>query len=293
VISERARPTEIPNASVEQVDTKFKQVNGELAAMVTLGAHGNAWLQAPEGTLAPSLDRENSSFQYVREITFQMPKAGLLRRERTAHGITEWLQLLRDQGVHRLYLAIPEASKSPDQALSPHIASAFANGGQWGLLAASGQSDLWTAQWEVGDRDAPDSRLWDVQGTSTRVASVAEPQKPDLAQTRADLLSVLGRIGPLAESQGLSDWVPWFDKAIGLLDDADPVAPYHQDLLPAQAPLENRQLAAASIQAFVFGGMGSWNDVWLSDPSAKSSYDNLSAELYTALLNAFLAVVNQ
>jgi hypothetical protein len=38
--------------------------------------------------------------------------------------------------------------------------------------------------------------------------------------------------------------------------------------------------------------MGSWNDVVLDDPDLKRRYDEVSADLYSAILRAFEAVLD-
>lgn len=124
-----------------------------------------------------------------------------------------------------------------------------------------------------------------------RVAGFAGA-RPDLAAARRDLDQALGEISAFATANGLEFWVPWFDKARMALTSPSPSAPYHQDLVPADAPLERRQLAAAAVQGWVFGGMGSWNDEGPSDRRAVTEHTRVSQQLYTALLNGLTAAVN-
>src|SRR4051794_262143 len=47
-----------------------------------------------------------------------------------------------------------------------------------------------------------------------------------------------------------------------MLTAVEPTAPYHPDILPSAGyTLAARQLLAGAVASFVFGGMGSWNDV--------------------------------
>ena len=80
--------------------------------------------------------------------------------------------------------------------------------------------------------------------------------------------------------------------ALTLLDDPLPTAPYHGDLLPRDASLERRQLAASVVQGCVFGGMGSWNDSGPSDPAPEREFEQVGANLYAALLTALPAAAN-
>jgi hypothetical protein len=70
------------------------------------------------------------------------------------------------------------------------------------------------------------------------------------------------------------------------------VAPYHADILPPDATLERRQLAASVVPGWVFGGMGSWNDGGLTDPAAQRDYERVGANPYSALLTALPAASN-
>ena len=47
-----------------------------------------------------------------------------------------------------------------------------------------------------------------------------------------------------------------------------------------------------AVKAWVFGGMGSWNDVYFDDREARTEYEAISRHLYSALLTALLASVN-
>ncbi|HEB65292.1 MAG TPA: hypothetical protein ENJ02_07105 [Chloroflexi bacterium] len=65
-------------------------------------------------------------------------------------------------------------------------------------------------------------------------------------------------------------------------------------MLPSSGfPLEARQLLAAAAQAYVFGGMSSWNDLALpNDPEIIKEYEEISTELYEAIQFAILAASN-
>ena len=45
-------------------------------------------------------------------------------------------------------------------------------------------------------------------------------------------------------------------------------------------------------RAWVFGGMGSWNDLVFAARTEEDEYNRLSAKLYLAVLGAFVAAVN-
>jgi hypothetical protein len=151
---------------------------------------------------------------------------------------------------------------------------------------------VWVIGWEVGDQHAPDSRIWTLAASAGSGEGFVAPGV-SVAEGRQTLASALGRIKTFAERYDeLSSWESWFSKAAALLDDPAPAAPYHRDLLPLDATLDRRQLSAAVVQGWVFGGMGSWNDSGLADPTAQTEYERVSANLYSALLAGLSAAAN-
>jgi hypothetical protein len=151
---------------------------------------------------------------------------------------------------------------------------------------------MWTLDWEVGDRQAPHSRIWSLAARGTKSDGDQAPEI-DVTEARDRLRAALNDIRTFAQhTEDVKEWASWFEKAENLLDDQAPVPPYHADLLPPDASLDRRQLAAAVVQAWVFGGMGSWNDGGCTDPAAQVEYERVGARLYAELLVALPAAAN-
>jgi hypothetical protein len=265
-------------------------VDGQLALLATLAAVGGRWLRDDLRAPPPDLLRSNSSFQYVSQFTAEIQVRGLFRRSSTVTDPDRWLQALRADGTTDLSLVTNLAVAGP---LPPHIASAFANSGSSGLLAIGWRRPaLWLIRWEVGDREAPDRRIWSLTASGSPGDGFGQPGA-GLTEARGRLRTALQDIRIFAkETSELHDWAPWFAKSEALLDDRAPAAPYHQDILPLDASLERRQLVAAVVQAWVFGGMGSWNDGGPADPAAHRGYERVGADLHSALLFALPVAVN-
>lgn len=67
---------------------------------------------------------------------------------------------------------------------------------------------------------------------------------------------------------------------------------YHSDLAPTPAiPLEAKQLLAAVQAAWVFGGMGSWNDLGF-DGDDQREYDALSGKLFLLINQTLCSAIN-
>ncbi len=49
---------------------------------------------------------------------------------------------------------------------------------------------------------------------------------------------------------------------------------------------------AASVAAFVFGGMGSWNDTGFADREMQARYERVTRQLYIAVMDGLVTAVN-
>ncbi len=99
-------------------------------------------------------------------------------------------------------------------------------------------------------------------------------------------------ISTLASRLSYDNWPAVFGKALDALEGkpgtALPTAlrpPYY-----AAYPKEAQRLLAAAYSGWVFGGMGSWNDVVFSDLEDQAEYDRLTPALYQSLCHAIVAV---
>jgi hypothetical protein len=63
-------------------------------------------------------------------------------------------------------------------------------------------------------------------------------------------------------------------------------------MLPVDHPDSAKRLLAEALEAWVFGGMGSWNDVVLTGDTDRAKYDKLTSSLYAAVIDACVAAAN-
>jgi hypothetical protein len=101
----------------------------------------------------------------------------------------------------------------------------------------------------------------------------------------------LTAIRAFAVEQDLADWATEFGAALALRDATDAELPY-PDVFPDSHPPEARHVAAMAARAWVFGGMGSWNDLGFESTEVRARYDQLSASLYSAVLRALVDATN-
>ena len=115
----------------------------------------------------------------------------------------------------------------------------------------------------------------------------------DLETTHAALEAVLQQIAAFADAHGLAGFAGCFRRGLAALESALPLegaAPHaHPSTTWLALPLAARQLRAASNAAWVFGGMGSWNDMGF-DGDTQTEYERLTGELWRAPNHAVLLV---
>jgi hypothetical protein len=260
-----------------------------LAQLITLAAHGSAWLAGRTGEQPPELKSTNSTFQYVREIRFELG-GSLLGKAVVANDVPGWLQAMRRRGATRLWLAIPDVGT----ATSDRKVRAFLGPRTWFLVATHHDrpTEVWRANWTVGDREALDRRIWDVEYRGHRTSKV-DVAHVNPADAMSRLVGAIENAQAFASSQDLDDRAAVFGAALQLGQAADPIPPFHPDMFPVAAfGRSARHLLAMATRAYVFGGMGSWNDLAMPSPSATDSYEQISAELHAAVLTSFVAAVN-
>jgi hypothetical protein len=261
-------------------------VNVELAQLIALAAHGSAWLTGRAGEMPPDLEDGNSTFQYVRSVRFELP-GRLLRASTVSSSVTDWLVAVRQRDVDRLFLATP-SGQPPDR--DP---PAFAGTYPAAIVASSakGPIERWTTTWTVGDRDAADRRIWDVTYRGVRDPKVVV-QTTNVVQAMDALETALRRAVAFAREHDLDEWAAVFEAALGMDHATDPQPPFHPDMFPSAAfGRPSRRLLAMATRAYVFGGMGSWNDLAFQRDDAEA-YEEVSGQLLAAVLAAFVAVVN-
>ena len=233
--------------------------------------------------------QRHSTFQYVRTLRFSarrrrvlwLPDAGV------ATTVPKWMAALpRDADI--LFLS-RDASTNP----AAHLASAFVGGTREAIaVQTSDRAARWTPSWKTTAR-YPETKIWAVRYVEKPCRAPIRFSGA-LDDARRNLAAALGQVADLVEGEaGLSNWREVFAKAEAQLEASTPVAPYHPDILPAEGySLPARQLLAAAVSAFVFGGMGSWNDVWFENRERRALYERLTQRLYVTVMDGLTASVN-
>lgn len=270
-------------------------MQGTIAQAVALTTHGNAILQDFRNLREPDFQAQNSTFKFCEWIRFTDAISGASNLEERIYAtdVRGWFEGLRKDGTRgvRMSYTPSAASTIPDRASVGFVGG----GGKW--LIETYQHDVkyyWEPRWKVGDRERRDKRIWHVayaRVLSSRVSGWS--QTANLAELKVELRQALVEIAHFARSQELGDFASAFESGIAKLDSRTPFdGLYHNDIAPDDfLSLHACQLLAAADVAWVFGGMGSWNDVYF-DKNEKGNYDKLSERLYQLLNRTIVAAAN-
>lgn len=169
-------------------------------------------------------------------------------------------------------------------------------GGRW-LIETRGDSaeaDMWEAQWGIADKDDPEQNIWNVAYYRVIKGTVVSPARTmGFVRLKSELSDVLTEIESFASRHKIEMFAQCFRAGKVALSSDDPLAnAYHSDV--ASTPvlsLEAKQLLGCALKAWVFGGMGSWNDLGF-EAHDQEVYESLSDELFLLLSYAACSAVN-
>lgn len=265
-------------------------MNGTILQMVALCCHANGAIRGVDAR-----ELRGGAFDVCDSVRFVRPARTLFGRmkDRTfASSPKEWLGTLKRDGVVRVRL---DCARQDDPALADRTLAGFIGGaGTWylELVRANAQSDYLVADWQVNAQRAPGGRVW--RATYKQVSGASTNGPPlSLAQASADLNAALHDVAAFALEQKLSNWHSNFLSALDAFDATKPARHDNcADLAPPGVlPPDARILLDACQRAWVFGGMGSWNDMGFADAD-QSEYDRVSDRLYQAVVAGIIAAAN-
>lgn len=266
-------------------------MQGPIAQIMSLTLAGNA---AARGHDLGSYWPDDDAFKFCRSIRFFDGSADEPDDRLTliAGDPGLWLRHFGASGA-RVLLTFGSSARS---GLSDRLSVGFVGGGGvWSMTVAGATpvAGTWQAHWCVGDRQAADRRIWEVgyfrQSAAAEMPASDQPRLPDLVVA---LETTLGAIADFAYRQNLAQFGDCFVRARHLLVDTS-VAPARPEIDPfGLLPASALRLLMASEAAWVFGGMGSWNDLGFSGADGQL-YERLSDDLFGLLTQTMVAAVNQ
>jgi hypothetical protein len=252
---------------------------------VAFVAYGNAFLQGKKVVFA----KNNPAAKYYRNISFRKGFSFdpiLAPEKMLAKNPNDWFRYLKEEGFERLYLVrLPISGLAIPQKIKEALSNLYEKA--WFILAQRKRKyTFWHSQWEAV---AGDLQIYYYPIITDSQIDVTD--LPVLKKAKDDFTAVLTELVAFTKENKLSNWEQVFQKALDYFTITDQSAILLEDLLPDNCfTLEAYQLFAACDQAWVFGGMGSWNDV--TQVSDYEKYKQLTTRLITAIYNSLAAIAN-
>jgi hypothetical protein len=267
-------------------------MQGTIAQIVALTTHGNSILQGAPNARRLEFQTLNSTFKFCESVQFSDRTGGLLKRKESVYATDthNWLDRLRKEGVYALRMSYGPSkwNKIADRMLVGFVGG----GGKW-LIETVGpeRSDFWESRWLVGNRDSADKKIWRV--TYVRIATSKPSHRDDsenLERLKQEMRENLREMAEFSRSQNLDWFTKAFESGLSRLESSRPFEGlYHTDIAPVDfLPLSADQLLGSAEAAWVFGGMGSWNDQGFA---GQDRYEHLS-ENHKLLNRVIVAAAN-
>lgn len=265
-------------------------MTGILAQIIAITSFGNEYLKS--GTLTGFFP-QNSSFQHCDIVDFrELKKKSIFSSKKeitVSKNPMEWFEYLKSKDCKKLRLYY-HTVKEEDHKMVGFVGG----GGNWYIETIySTHSDFWVSRWHY------DAQLiekpWQVTYGKAIENRPTINQQLDSIQTKGHLKTCLEKITDFAYKETTENWGKLFETAKNTLESENPESNfYHNDLICwKNYNLENRQLLMSASKAFVFGGMGSWNDMGFEHKEIDKTYNELSANLYKSMMESITCVVNR
>ncbi len=268
-------------------------MNGPIAQFVALTCHANAFLQ---GRIVPPFFPGNSTCTFCDWVKFlgvSKTLLGKIREEEIANSPDAWFAYLKAANVSAIRLL-----RAPQNhpKISDRLSAGLVGGGEiWKMEAVqqSGKSAIWLSRWEVWNQNAPEQRIWRVSYRRVSGVRSSATSVPDVESLAGRFRTALADIRQFSERHNCGGFTSCFSKAIETLDSrGEKRYGYHKDLAPDGClPSLARWLLDACQSAWVFGGMGSWNDMAFQG-EAQVEYDRTSEQLFLILNEAIQTAAN-
>ncbi len=239
----------------------------------------------------PRFFPDNSTCQFcdsIKFVIFEKQPVGEVKEVILAETPDEWLASLKSRGVigFRLGRTAGNNPEFPDR-----MSAAFVGGGgTWEVevLFAGGMSEFWASRWLVWNQNAPERRIWRVNYGLMQTAETRPLTLRSIGDVRSDLQRALTEIHKFSVQQNYGGFMQFFAKALESLDQPEMESLSYWDLfIPGLMPDEAAAVLKAVTHAWVFGGMGSWNDMGFAGEIQKE-YERVSENLFQVLNEAIV-----
>ena len=271
--------------------SRSEGVNGPIAQLAALTCQANAFLGGRE---IPEFFPSNSTCQFCNRIEFvevERNPSGPPKTSTLATSPDDWIHELPVREVDGVRLIFGPRN---DPSISDRMSAGFVGGGHvWTMevVRDDGLSEFWSSDWRVWDQQAPERRIWRVVYRLEATRKSGPYSGRNLAIVRQVFRDSLLEVREFSERHTQGAFTRHFSEALEALDDFTADVGFHKDIaLPGQLSEDAESLIKASMRAWVFGGMGSWNDMGF-EGALQTEYENISERLFDAVHEAIEAAV--
>ncbi|NHJ48589.1 MAG: hypothetical protein FK733_12460 [Asgard group archaeon] len=258
-------------------------MNIDVIRISILTAYGNAYLQGKK----VSFDKNHPAAYNHRNIKFiqDIQEDHIKWNNYLADNPNEWFKYLKENNYSRLYLSY---SPSSNPQIKDHQGAAFVGGGsQWCIIAMKGDKcDVWS---EKHQAERGEQMIYFY--LSSKDKDLPKIQNTPLDKVKLYLREILKDLVDFTIKSELKNWQNVFQKSLLKLTVENEDELLDIELLPENCfSLEAKQILATCDKAWVFGGMGSWNDV--VKVHNYDLYTRLTANLYDTICKSIAAAIN-
>lgn len=205
-----------------------------------------------------------------------------------------WMAKLKELGCLGLRLHNAPMQQRPGVApQSERMLVGMVGGGPRWLIEAvyAPRCEVWEGYDRIGDREDPERKIW---LTAYIMIGETQPQDDadrDIPGAEREVRAAITEIEAFARTLPGAPFAAEFAGALSALDGSAPTSSALDFVELTDLNPDARRLLAGTAQAWVFGAMGSWNDVGV-EAALLPRYNETSEILFQALQRAVVAIAN-
>ncbi len=230
--------------------------------------------------------------KFNKQIEFVIPNVA--EHTQVAPDPVAWFAKLRELGCRGLRLHnAPMQQREGIGPQSERMLVGMVGGGPRWLIETvmPSRCEVWEGYDRLGDRNDPEQRIWLSAYLMLGETERQDDADRDVAAARADVAAALADIEAFARDLPGAPFAESFAAARATLNGAASSYPALDFLSLTDLSFEAIQLISSAAEAWVFGAMGSWNDLGVDD-AHRSRYEQTSEALFNALQRAVIATAN-
>lgn len=206
-----------------------------------------------------------------------------------------WFEFLKGQGCRHLRLRHIPLEQKEGEPKEYQMAGFVLASKMWVIETALRHGTFtWPCRWGESRENTSRQKPWIGQYRMEPSPLPRSSEKHDLPAIKKQQAQALSEIAQFAFQQNLPYWGGIFQKALETLHSDHPEEnhPMEKDIPCQNYSLIARQVIFGAFSSWVFGAMGSWNDLGFEDRQVEHTYDRLSENLYRITVQALLEGVN-